>query len=529
MFRASLQHLLVKSLLLLLLLPGVFLPLSASAGNPRIIAHRCCNVAENAPENSREALQAALKRPYLYAVEMDVWVTADGVVVVHHDSVMGAFCLETSRYEELKNERLPNGEPLPTLASFLEQLRQTPSIRAVIEIKQHADAANGLRAADAVLRLVREYGVEKQVEYQSFDPAIGQRIIRNCPEALVGYPRGEVTPAELPPRGFRIMDYHYGELFTKPSWIQEARQLGVQANAYTVNSCLDMLHAANLGVDAITTDFPDALRSVLAWRQETPLKPLVTQAPLTSALSALRNTPLAIVYALQDACGKAAGGPEPDSLALAQFCSLWSGGVLLLVLAGVALCSCRRSSSTLPPPQAACGGSPRQGLFSFCSPRGRIAPWAFWWRQLVLTLPLYVCTSCACLAGLGGASSLSVLLTQACPPGFYASALACVGGHYAAEPGVVPWPVGSAPVAPALGIFCLLLSLLAAWCSFALVLRRLRDTRPGLWVLPLCLMLPWWQFIMLTQHRPVWMDDALILLVLLVPMVCLSLPGRRAD
>ncbi len=36
-------------------------------------------------------------------------------------------------------------------------------------------------------------------------------------------------------------------------------------------------------------------------------------------------------------------------------------------------------------------------------------------------------------------------------------------------------------------VLALVLLLLALWCSFALILRRLRDTRPGLWALPLCL------------------------------------------
>ncbi len=45
------------------------------------------------------------------------------------------------------------------------------------------------------------------------------------------------------------------------------------------------------------------------------------------------------------------------------------------------------------------------------------------------------------------------------------------------------------PGIPAL--LCYVVALLAAWCSLALMLRRLRDTRAGLRALPLCLPLCW--------------------------------------
>ncbi len=507
---------------------------------PRIIAHRCYNAAEEAPENSLEALKSALKREYLYAVEMDVWVTADGVVLVHHDGVIGSSLLECSRYEEVKDVRLANGECLPTLASFLDLLRTKPALKAVIEIKEHVYAENGLRAADAIMCLVREYGVESQIEYQSFDVAICRRIISHDPTAVVGYPRGDLPPAELERRGFRIMDYHYGLLFARPSWIAEARARGIQPNAYTLNSRLDMLHAANLGIGCITTDFPEDLRRVLEWRRKSALSPLMSKPQLTRALCALRNAPLAIVYALQESCRNPAESFKAllglDSLSLVSFYSLLSAAFLLLVFAAMAWYELRRRASR----QARlCAELPGRGavpafLLSFCSPCGRIAPLAFWWRQFLLIFPLYLCTRYACLVGqsmqgqvwglLDEASVLSVLLTQLCPPGLYASGLACLGVHYAGE--FSHAPVFISTCLPAAGLLCLLLSLLAAWCCLALVLRRLRDARFGLLALPLCLTLPWTQFIMLTMHRPVWLDDALLLLVFFVAMLCLCLPSR---
>ncbi len=520
----------------LLLLLGLCLPSPCRAelpdARPHIIAHRCYNAAERAPENSLEALRAALCRDFLYGVEMDVWVTADDVVVVYHDEAIKGLSLERSRYDELRGQRLPNGEALPTLASFLALLKEKPAMRVVIEIKQHASAENGLRAADAVLRLVREYGLEAQVEYQSFDPAICERLIRRDAAAVVGYPRGDRSPAELRAHGFRIMDDHYGLLFAAPARIQEARQSGLRANVYTTNSWADMLHAANLGLDCICTDFPEDLRALLAWREHSWLSLLLTNKTVSLTLSALRNTPLAIVYALQESCeGMAAACRNPPgcaSLTLPQFCSLLSGVLLLLAWVAVA---CRRKGKREPRESRR-----RQSLLpSFCSLRGRVSPLAFWWRQLVLIVPLWLGTYGACLAGKQGllfgladdVAVLSVLMSQLCPTSLLAAALPCVELHYAGA-GAAPWGLSLGSVAASLlALFCLALSLFAAWCSLALVLRRLRDSRPGLWTLPLCLSLLWAQFIMLTAQRPVWLDDALVLLVLLIPALCACLPGRR--
>ena len=55
------------------------------------------------------------------------------------------------------------------------------------------------------------------------------------------------------------VDYSTGAYAAHPSWIKEARDLGVIVNVWTVNSSAAMLEYMSQGVDYITTDAPALL------------------------------------------------------------------------------------------------------------------------------------------------------------------------------------------------------------------------------------------------------------------------------
>ena len=66
---------------------------------------------------------------------------------------------------------------------------------------------------------------------------------------------GEVSPADLKRLGMD-MDYHYKVFEKNPTWIQEAKDLGVKVNVWTVNDPVLMQSLMEQGVDFITTDKP---------------------------------------------------------------------------------------------------------------------------------------------------------------------------------------------------------------------------------------------------------------------------------
>ncbi len=79
------------------------------------------------------------------------------------------------------------------------------------------------------------------------------------------------------------------------------------------------------------------------------------------------------------------------------------------------------------------------------------------------------------------------------------------------------------------------LVLLLVWSSLAFVLRRLRDTRPGLLLLPLCLPFLWWMIAyacikpfgwrVFQEYRSV--ADTLFWVFCLTSFICTCLPARR--
>ncbi len=181
-----------------------------------------------------------------------------------------------------------------------------------------------------------------------------------------------------------------------------------------------------------------------------------------------------------------------------------------------------------------------QLILSFLSPRGSIGIGGYWWRQLLLSLPIYPCmfiSTASCMHMFPTRCELLPMLLLALAQGNPLTLFsACCGvwdadfAYYgtwklAMENGELPgwqWMPGLTM------LFSYALGILAAWCSFALVLRRLRDTRAGLWALPCCLPLFWGlAAAAIPFDPPRWLGSGLLLSLLLIPLVISLLPSRR--
>ena len=99
------------------------------------LAHRGLWTDDGPPENSLAAFAAA--RDAGVGVELDVHVTADGVPVVVHDvdleRVTGArLVVGTATLDELREPRLRDGSPVPTLAEVFDVVGDAP---VMVEVK----------------------------------------------------------------------------------------------------------------------------------------------------------------------------------------------------------------------------------------------------------------------------------------------------------------------------------------------------------------------------------------------------------
>lgn len=228
----------------------------------RVIAHRGYWDCEGSAQNSITALVKSAEAG-VYGSEFDVSITADGVPVVNHDDDIQGHVIETSRYADIKDLKLPNGETLPTLEQYLVKGKELGGVQLILEIKPHKQEANEDRAVKAIVALVRKHGLEKCVDYISFSMNICKELVKEAPGAPVYYLNGDVAPAELKELGMAGADYHYKVFKKHPEWIKEARELGLKTNSWTVDDTDMMQWLIDQKVDFITTDKPVELKQLL--------------------------------------------------------------------------------------------------------------------------------------------------------------------------------------------------------------------------------------------------------------------------
>ncbi len=239
----------------------------AAFAQPKIVAHRGYWRTDGSAQNSIASLQKAAQLG-CYGSEFDVWITADGVPVVFHDATIDGIRIEDTTFATLMNHRLANGEFIPTLQQYLTEGAKLKDCQLILEIKTHRNDARNRRAVDMVLDLIKTLGLEQKTEYIAFSKVVCQRLHELAPQAKVAYLNGELSPAQVKEMGLTGIDYNEKVFANHPEWLQEAKQLGVEVNVWTVDGEENLRHHAALdGVDLITTNDPNVLKSILDEKQ----------------------------------------------------------------------------------------------------------------------------------------------------------------------------------------------------------------------------------------------------------------------
>ncbi|MCI7748308.1 MAG: glycerophosphodiester phosphodiesterase [Paraprevotella sp.] len=246
-----------------ILMAALLVGLTAVA-QPKIVAHRGYWRTDGSAQNSITSLQKAAAVG-CYGSEFDVWLTADGVPVVFHDATIDGIRIEDTTFATLMNHRLQNGEFIPTLQQYLTEGSKIEGCQLILEIKPHRNEVRDKRIADMCVELVRTLGLEKKTEYISFSKVVCQRLHEITPDSKVAYLNGELSPAQIKEMGLTGIDYNEKVFVKHPEWLQEAKQLGLEVNVWTVDGEENLRHHANLqGVDLITTNDPEILKGILA-------------------------------------------------------------------------------------------------------------------------------------------------------------------------------------------------------------------------------------------------------------------------
>ena len=163
-------------------------------------------------------------------VELDIWQTRDGHIVVHHDPQVDGISIETANVPDLPNF-------VPTLSAALDICS---SMRVNIEIKSSAanpSAAFPVREALINLLRLRSEPIERWL-VSSFNHDAVDRVKQSAPEIptalLLWEPPWHSTIEHAVDRGHLAVHPH--ESMVDAKLVEAAKQNGLKVNPWTVNN-----------------------------------------------------------------------------------------------------------------------------------------------------------------------------------------------------------------------------------------------------------------------------------------------------
>lgn len=229
----------------------------------RAVAHRGYWTCEGSAQNSLTSLQKAYEAG-CWGSELDIWLTADGELVVNHDAhTLDGLVIEKTDSKQLLKSKLKNGETLPSLEAYLDAGKSLAPMVLVLELKTQSTPERNIELARKVVELVKAKKMEDRVEYIAFSNLVGTELIRLAPEARVAYLNGDKTPAELKELGYTGLDYEDRVLKAHEDWIDAAHLLGLTVNVWTVDDEDDLRYFIDRKADFITTNEPVLLLELL--------------------------------------------------------------------------------------------------------------------------------------------------------------------------------------------------------------------------------------------------------------------------
>jgi len=245
-----------------------------SFGRPQVFAHRGGSALR--PENTFIAFDHGLSLG-ADGLELDVHLSKDGIVVVHHDVTLerttngrGPLAACTARELGALDAAAHFGGPQFPLRGqgwgiplFADVLRRYRGIPLIVELK-----VNEPELAHRVIDLIREADAVDRVALGSF----GLRVLRAArayePRIVTGSSREETRLAlyrswcRIPVLRPSFDAYQVPEVsgrtrVVSPRFVRDAHAAGVAVQVWTVDDPADMTRLLGWGVDGIISDQPD--------------------------------------------------------------------------------------------------------------------------------------------------------------------------------------------------------------------------------------------------------------------------------
>jgi glycerophosphoryl diester phosphodiesterase len=241
----------------------------------QVFAHRGgCHLG---PENTIAAFDIGMSTG-ADGLELDVHLSADNVVVVHHDKtldrttnvsgpVAALTAAELARvdagYWFRTGDQYPfrgRGVGVPTLEDVLQRYRGVPTI---IEIKVYT-AAMG----EAVAAVVRRTGTAASVCIAGYGPASARAARAALPGVAASAHKGEVRLAlyrcwlrcpvrTAPYHTYQVPERAEAVRIVSPRFVRDAHSCGFKVQVWTVDEEADMRRLLEWGVDGLISNRPD--------------------------------------------------------------------------------------------------------------------------------------------------------------------------------------------------------------------------------------------------------------------------------
>ena len=198
-------------------------------------------------------------------LELDVHLSRDGVVVVHHDTTLDRTTSLRGLIADRAMDELRHAA-VPTLGEVLARHREP---RVIIELKVNSDAL-----ARAAVDVVRKAGAVDRVCFGSF----GLRVLRAVralePAVATSAAREEVRWALYRSRvrwpvtrvaygGYQVPELAGRTRVVSPRFVNDAHRAGLAVQVWTVDNEAATRRLLDWGVDALITDRPDVVVPVV--------------------------------------------------------------------------------------------------------------------------------------------------------------------------------------------------------------------------------------------------------------------------
>ena len=232
-----------------------------------IVAHR--GASAKAPENTLAAIRQAIEDKTDW-VEIDVQETADGEVVVMHDSDFMKLAGNNLKIWDATRAQLRDidigswfgpafsQERVPTLKELLGLAKG--KVNVVIELKYYG---HDLNLEQRVVKIVEQAGMANETAIMSLNYDAVKKVHALRPDWTVGL-LSATAIGDLSRLDADFLAVSMG--MASGGFVKRAHEAGRQVFVWTVNDPVSMSRMMSLGVDGLITDQPEMARQVLADR-----------------------------------------------------------------------------------------------------------------------------------------------------------------------------------------------------------------------------------------------------------------------